>query len=996
MSADLGINLKAEGLAQFEADMKRAVQVTLAGAQMLKSGLAGVNAAILEAFSTNAVTNFEAELRKAAGVTDSQADSIGASVAGIDDAIEKAFDPKPLQDLQKEVKETEAVTAKKGRSISASFKEMFAAAGLALGMREVFQGIKALGREAIGGAISYESLNTQFEVFLGNADLAKTTLAELTKFSDVTPYEPDEVNASAKALLGLGIAQADLIPDLTMVGDIAAGVGANFQELSVAYGKAMGAGIVQNDILNQFQERGINVLRELGEMYGLTALQVKKMAEQNLLSSQDFKQALANMTGEGGKFNGMMDKMSQSTEGLLSTLRGNIKNALRSVGEALLPTIRAMVQFGLALPEFIKSHQNLIRAIAAMAGAAVAIKGLSIAIGFAKEAMVAYNFVVGIGPAIMRAYKAAVEALEAAQIAYSMATNKAAGAMKAFSILMNSNPWGLALTAIAAIGTAVYFLTQKTEELTAKQKIQNEVSRQIAEEYGKQAANSEVLFGKLKTLDKGSNEYKETIQAINTQYKEYLPYLLTNKSSLEEIKIAQDKLNASLMESIRLKIKEQTLTQVTSDFITKTQGNTMALVKQTGLTVAQIQNASTELAALAKSESFDNLADRLRKMQKDVADGKFNRTEADLRRLEQLQNTSIKEYQTMRDYGSEIFALNEPTRLVNELKNVKTLSEETRQTLAKLAGMTNKAKAEFLGLGVETRDYQKAVKEINDFFGESKILDKIKESGGGGGGGSTKEKEKIDPKSFAFDPFKYGDNPYSAYNMIISEEIDKIDGIREKFIREENAWLDELQPDPQKLKFRFIQPMTDAEFKALLLLEQQAKKTKELFASIRQAVNQEMARMAGDMAFAIGEALTSGGSPAEILRKTLREMAVQIPRMTGMALLNAATNPAYAYISPYLLATGLALLGASGLISGVFKASDKRKEAKVANAAAQSAMPNGQNAPAGLAAYSSGQSIGDQVSDALQKSTWTIYIGGLGFDAAVEMANRNNRIRKGQ
>ncbi len=53
-----------------------------------------------------------------------------------------------------------------------------------------------------------------------------------------------------------------------------------------------------------------------------------------------FEQAFGRLTGEGGKFGGMMDKLSTTTGGILSTLKGEFDGFLRTVGEAFLPIIK--------------------------------------------------------------------------------------------------------------------------------------------------------------------------------------------------------------------------------------------------------------------------------------------------------------------------------------------------------------------------------------------------------------------------------------------------------------------------------------------------------------------------------------------------------------------------------------------------------------------------------------------------------------------------------
>ena len=60
------------------------------------------------------------------------------------------------------------------------------------------------------------------------------------------------------------------------------------------------------------------------------------------------------------------------------------------------------------------------------------------------------------------------------------------------------------------------------------------------------------LFNALKNAADKTKEKKDIIDVINKQYKDYLPNLLTEHSTLEEIKTAYDLINRKLRENIAL------------------------------------------------------------------------------------------------------------------------------------------------------------------------------------------------------------------------------------------------------------------------------------------------------------------------------------------------------------------------------------------------------------------------------------------------------------
>ena len=96
-------------------------------------------------------------------------------------------------------------------------------------------------------------------------------------------------------------------------------------------------------------------------------------------------------------------------------------------------------------------------------------------------------------------------------------------------------------------------LTKKTEELNTA--------------LTKEKATVETLFVSVKKTNEGSKERKDLINQINKQYGKYLPNLLTESSSLEDIEKAQRRVNSELERNFRIKIQNATLTDVVTNKI---------------------------------------------------------------------------------------------------------------------------------------------------------------------------------------------------------------------------------------------------------------------------------------------------------------------------------------------------------------------------------------------------------------------------------------------
>jgi len=191
--------------------------------------------------------------------------------------------------------------------------------GLASAALQGLREVSRLAGDGIRDAMSFESVAVQFGVLIGSAEKAKAKLAEIQQFADTTPLHSDELQAAARSLLAFGTSQRDVIPELRMLGDIAAGTGSRIGDLAAIYGKARVQGRLFQEDINQFGGRGIDIVTGLTAKYDVSAESLRKMTEEGKIGFQDLKDALMALTEEGGRFHGMLDQVGQTAEGRLST-----------------------------------------------------------------------------------------------------------------------------------------------------------------------------------------------------------------------------------------------------------------------------------------------------------------------------------------------------------------------------------------------------------------------------------------------------------------------------------------------------------------------------------------------------------------------------------------------------------------------------------------------------------------------------------------------------
>lgn len=125
--------------------------------------------------------------------------------------------------------------------------------------------------------------------------------------------------------MALGFSARDVLPTLTAVGDAAAAMGGGadmIDGITMALGQMKIKGPVQAEELLQLAERGIPVYQILQEQLGLTGDQIANIGKYAIPADKAIQ---AIVTGLEKRFSGMMNKMSDTTSGMISTIKDDLK-----------------------------------------------------------------------------------------------------------------------------------------------------------------------------------------------------------------------------------------------------------------------------------------------------------------------------------------------------------------------------------------------------------------------------------------------------------------------------------------------------------------------------------------------------------------------------------------------------------------------------------------------------------------------------------------------
>ena len=278
--------------------------------------------------------------------------------------------------------------------------------------------VSKLGMEA-------EKTSTAFNVLVGSEEKAAKMLGEINKYADNTLWDRTTTQEAAKTMLGFGVSTESVVDDLKMLGDVAMGDKNKLNQLALVFGQISAAGKLQGQDLLQLINAGYNPLLDISAQTGKSVAQLKDEMSKGLITFDMVRAAFQRATGEGGKFSNMTEKIAQTSYGAFEQLKGKLLGTLLELYNVIQPLIIPVLNaLGKGL-EFISKMAAW--ATANLDKIIPVVKYLAIAVG-----------------------------------AYVVATNLATVATSALSAvfrviitLMNLNPFGLIVAAIAALTAAV-------------------------------------------------------------------------------------------------------------------------------------------------------------------------------------------------------------------------------------------------------------------------------------------------------------------------------------------------------------------------------------------------------------------------------------------------------------------------------------------------------------------------------------------------------------
>jgi TP901 family phage tail tape measure protein len=388
--------------------------------------------------------------------------------------------------------------------------------------------------------------------------------SEATSVSDIF-FKTVEKGKTTFPELGQNIAQ---------VAPIAASLGVSFEEVSAAAATLTKSGTPTAQAFTQIRASLLATNEVLGDGWAETMTYQEALAEvrkqaggstnelKEMLGRVEAVNAVLGLTGKNAQtasedLNAMnnslgatataADKVVASTDQQIKILKNNILAALEPLSEQASTTIANLAK---GLNDAFKSGdvQKYAKVLVQLTKAFVAY----------KVSVIALNQVQKLRKNIL------LNNIKAMRLSAQTGKKVTAGnllmarSFKAVSAAFKANPIGLVVTALTLALPVIKTTVKAFETAGSKMK---KINKEIEKAFAEESSGLKILQDQLNDSNISYERKQELIKQINSEYGQYLPALLEEDASLEEINAALAIANDRLKEQIKLKVLNQKATE---------------------------------------------------------------------------------------------------------------------------------------------------------------------------------------------------------------------------------------------------------------------------------------------------------------------------------------------------------------------------------------------------------------------------------------------------
>lgn len=414
-----------------------------------------------------------------------------------------------LQEVDRGVSQTSKSIESSGQSIESFFRRMTAgAAALAAGFsaRELVSNIVQTRGEM-------QQLEVAFTTMLQSGEKAASLLADAVDFAAKTPFDLQGVAGGIRQSLAYGAEAEDVIEEVEMLGNVAAGLSVPLNDMIYLFGTLRAQGRAMTVDIRQFAGRGVPIYEELARVLGVTRQEVSALITEGKVGFPEVEQAFRNMTSEGGMFYNLMREQSKTITGQISNLQDSISQMFNAIGQQSEGVITSAIS---GLSWMVEHYQEIGRILGNIVAIYGSYRAALIAVAASQKLVVASGTI-------------------KAFLSLARSITSAKDAMLLLNMAFRANPIGLAVSGITALVTVLLTMRRRSREAaeevdSIRQAIANETAEvnrlasSLSDSNTSEDERREIL-GKLRELApdvvRGIDDENLSLQELNTNLQEY-------------------------------------------------------------------------------------------------------------------------------------------------------------------------------------------------------------------------------------------------------------------------------------------------------------------------------------------------------------------------------------------------------------------------------------------------------------------------------------------
>lgn len=474
------------------------------------------------------------------------------------EAQKKVTDELKKQEAQHK-KNNNEIKKQKGtvESLIPSLKRLASAFGVAFSVR----GLAQFGKKLIETRGEFEMQFVAMKQIIGDVDAATKIWNQTMQQALQSPFKAMQLVTYTKQLAAYRIETEKLFDTTKRLADISAGLGVDMGRLILAYGQVKSATFLRASEVRQFTEAGVNIAGGLAKYFtelegrAVGTAEVMERITKRMVLFSDVEAVFKRMTDEGGEFFNMQEVQADTVKGQIMKLHDAYDQMLNTIGQANQGTIRDLVdalnnlvRHWRDIASFIMKNVNamiiLVPLIATFRKGAKlaagetftwsrAMKQLELDLAFAGSGMKKFSLSTALGTSAVYLFKGAVEVAKTA--------------LKTF----------VPLLAIEGILWLVTKLQSANRELENMKKELSDLASESTTRMNEEIRGYELLIEKLKQTTEGTMARKEVIDEISQKYGKYLDFIVTEKTTIEELAGAYDNVVSSIRNYTAEKIREE-------------------------------------------------------------------------------------------------------------------------------------------------------------------------------------------------------------------------------------------------------------------------------------------------------------------------------------------------------------------------------------------------------------------------------------------------------